>query len=59
MKNKINEENYNKLIALAKIILKEWELPTTDVSRGELIARLSQYSIEARAILRACGELGK
>jgi hypothetical protein len=39
------------LYAIAKLILKEWEAPTEGVKVGELIARLSQYTIEARAAI--------
>jgi hypothetical protein len=40
-----------ELLAVAKLILKEWEAPTDGVRRGELIARLSQYAAEARAAI--------
>jgi hypothetical protein len=46
-----------ELYAVAELILAEWEKPTEGVERGELIARLSQYSTEARAALaKARGE---
>lgn len=45
------------LLKIAELILLEWEKPTEGVLPGELIARLSQYSIEARAaIKKAKGE---
>lgn len=44
------------LLALAHLIIKEWEAPTEGVQRGELIGRLSQYAKEARdAISKAEG----
>lgn len=39
------------LARVAILILKEWEAPTEGVKVGELIARLSQYSKEAREAL--------
>lgn len=39
------------LLELAELILKEWSAPTEGVLRGELIARLSQYSHKARAAI--------
>jgi hypothetical protein len=46
-----------ELLELAQLIIKEWEKPTDGIQKGELIARLSQYSIEARALIRkATGE---
>ncbi len=41
-----------ELLALAKLIIKEWEADTTDVARGALIARLSQYAKEARDVIK-------
>lgn len=44
------------LLLIAELILKEWEKPTEGVQIGELIARLSNYSLEARnAINKAKG----
>ena len=40
------------LLSIAKLILAEWERPTEGVPVGELIARLSQYSTEARAAIK-------
>ena len=40
-----------ELLELARLILAEWEKPTEGIARGELVARLSQYSIEARAVI--------
>lgn len=37
------------LLKVCQLILAEWEKPTEGVLPGELIARLSQYSKEARA----------
>lgn len=46
-----------ELLRVAELILAEWEKPTEGVLPGELIARLSQYSIEAReAVKKARGE---
>jgi len=41
-----------EMYEIVKIIIKEWEECTTDVHRGVLVARLSQYAPEARAILK-------
>ena len=41
-----------ELLALAKLILKEWEQPTEGVERGTLVARLCQYADEARAAVK-------
>lgn len=44
------------LLDVVQLIIKEWEKPTEGVQVGELIARLSQYSVEARAaIAKATG----
>ncbi len=40
------------LLAVAELILKEWEAPTEGVLPGTLIARLSQYSDVARAAIQ-------
>ncbi len=40
------------LLEIAKLILKEWDAPTDGVQKGELIARLSQYAVEARAAIK-------
>lgn len=46
------------LLKIAELILEEWEKPTEGVLRGELVARLTQYSDLARqAIKKAKGEL--
>ncbi len=47
----INPEAVPDLIAITKLILKEWEAPVEGIQRGELIARLSQYANEARAAI--------
>ena len=44
--------NVDALVGVALLILKEWERPTEGVLPGELIARLSQYSVEAREALK-------
>lgn len=47
-----------ELLTLARLILKEWEAPTEGIQKGELIARLSQYSTEAREVIaKAEGKL--
>ncbi len=40
-----------ELLAIAKLIIKEWAAPTEGVLPGELIARLSQYAAEAKAAI--------
>ena len=39
------------LLALARICLAEWDKDCTGVLKGELIARLSQYSHVAREVI--------
>ncbi|MFI5342855.1 MAG: hypothetical protein ACHQUC_01405 [Chlamydiales bacterium] len=47
-----------ELLEIVELILLEWEKPTEGVLPGELIARLSQHSHEAREVIKkAKGEL--
>ena len=41
-----------ELLDIAKLTLMEWEAPTDGIERGELIARLSQYSDLARKAIK-------
>lgn len=41
-----------ELLELARHCLSEWEKPTDGVQKGELIARLSNYSDFARALIK-------
>ena len=40
-----------ELLAVAKLIVAEWQAPTEGTQVGTLIARLSQYATEARAAI--------
>jgi hypothetical protein len=46
------EEKVETLLPICELILKEWVSPTEGVLPGALIARLSQYSVEAREAIR-------